>query len=100
MPDFNTIKDSEHVFICGGTGSGKSALADVYTAGMSETVIKIDIKDDTYSRRLNGEPIWRGLVENEDYEVVTSIEGVKNSTFNKIIYVPPFDSRSRKYITN
>ena len=93
MPGFNTIKDSEHVFICGGTGSGKSVLADVYTAGMTETVIKIDIKDDTYARRMNGEPLWRGLVENEDFEVVTSLEGVKNSQFNKIIYVPPFDQQ-------
>lgn len=93
MPEFNTIKDSEHVFICGGTGSGKSVLADVYTAGMTETVIKIDIKDDTYARRMNGEPLWRGLVENEDFEVVTSLEGVKNSQFKKIIYVPPFDQQ-------
>lgn len=93
MPGFNTIKDSEHVFICGGTGSGKSVLADVYTAGMTETVIKIDIKDDTYSRRINGEPLWRGLVENEDFEVVTTLEGVRNSEFKKIIYVPPFDQQ-------
>ncbi len=93
MPDFNTIKDSEHVFICGGTGSGKSVLADVYTAGMTETVIKIDIKDDTYSRRLNGEPLWRGLVENEDFEVVTTLDGVKNSNFKKIIFVPSFDQQ-------
>lgn len=97
MPDFTTIKDSEHVFICGGTGSGKSVLADVYTAGMAETVIKIDIKDDTYSRRMNGEPLWRGLVENEDFEVVTSLEGVKNSEFKKIIYVPPFDQQEPQY---
>ena len=93
MPDFNTIKDSEHVFICGGTGSGKSVLADVYTAGMTETVIKIDIKDDTYARRMNGEPVWRGLVENEDFEVVTSLDGVKNSQFKKIIYVPSYDQQ-------
>ena len=47
MSDTNFIKPSEHVFVCGGTGSGKSVLADVFTAGMPETVIKIDIKDDT-----------------------------------------------------
>ena len=93
MPDINTIKTSEHVFICGGTGSGKSVLADVYTAGMEETVIKIDIKDDTFARRKKGEPVWRGLVENEDFEVVTSLEAVKRSEFKKIIYVPPFDQQ-------
>lgn len=93
MPEIQTIKSSEHVFICGGTGSGKSVLADVYTAGMQETVIKIDIKNDTYARRMNGEPLWRGLVENEDFEVVESLDGVKNSTFRKIIYVPPYNEQ-------
>ena len=87
------IKDSEHVFICGGTGSGKSFLADVYTAGMSETVIKIDIKDDTFSRRKKGEPIWYGLEENKDFEVVYSLQAVKNSEFKKIIYVPPYNEQ-------
>ena len=94
MPNLSTIKDSEHCFICGGTGSGKSVLADVYTAGAPETVIKIDIKDDTFSRRRDGEPVWRGLVEGEDFEVVYSLEAVKRSEFNKIIYVPPFEEQN------
>lgn len=94
MPEITTIKDSEHVFICGGTGSGKSVLADVYTAGATETVIKIDIKDDTYARRRDGEPLWRGLVENEDFEVVHSLKDVFKSEFGKIIYVPPFEEQT------
>ena len=93
MPDFNSIRSSEHIFIAGGTGSGKSALADVYSAGMSETVIKIDIKNDTYARRINNEPVWGGLVENEDFEVVETLEAVKKSTFKKIIYVPPYNEQ-------
>ena len=93
MAQLSTIKDSEHVFICGGTGSGKSALADVYSAGMRETVIKVDIKNDTFARRRKGEPVWRGLVENEDFEVVESLEGVYNSEFKKIIYVPPHNEQ-------
>lgn len=92
----NTIKDSEHVFICGGTGSGKSVVADVYTAGMEETVIKIDIKDDTYARRRDGQPVWRGLVENEDFEVVSSLQDVYKSEFKKIIYVPPFEEQTEE----
>lgn len=92
-----TILPSEHIFVCGGTGSGKSFLADVYTAGMTETVIKIDIKDDTYSRRMKGEPIWGPLEEGKDFEVVTSLEGVKNSEFKKIIYVPPFQEQEPEY---
>ena len=96
MPDYNEIKSSEHVFICGGTGSGKSVLADVYTAGMEETVIKIDIKDDTFARRRDREPLWRGLSENEDFEVVNTLEAVKKSKFNKIIYVPPFEEQTQE----
>jgi len=98
MPSIdNQIKDSEHVLICGGTGSGKSVLADVYTAGMRETVIKIDIKNDTLARRMNGEPVWRGLVENEDFEVVESLEAVKRSEFKKIIYVPPYNEQEPEF---
>lgn len=97
MSNFATISPSEHVFICGGTGSGKSVLADVYTAGATETVIKIDIKDDTFSRRRDGEPLWRGLVENEDFEVVNSLEAVKKSEYNKIIYVPPFEEQTLEH---
>lgn len=93
MPDFNTIKDSEHVFICGGTGSGKSVLADVYSAGMRETVIKVDIKNDTFARRRKGEPVWRGLVEDEDFEVCESLQAVMDSRFKKIIYVPPHNEQ-------
>lgn len=97
MSALTNIRSSEHVFICGGTGSGKSVLADVYTAGMEETVIKIDIKDDTYARRMNGEPIWRGLVENEDFEVVHSLEAVKRSEYKKIIYVPPYTEQEPEF---
>lgn len=89
----SAIKPSEHCFICGGTGSGKSYLADVYTAGMGN-VIKIDIKDDTSARRRNGEPVWRGLVEDEDYTVCTTLEAVKQSEFGKIIYVPDFEEQT------
>lgn len=93
MAKAKTILPSEHVCVFGGTGSGKSVLSDVYTMGMTETVIKIDIKNDTEARRRNGEPVWRGLVENQDFEVVTSLEAVKRSEFRKIIYVPPFDEQ-------
>ena len=88
----NRIKDSEHMFVCGSTGSGKSVLTDVYTAGMNR-VIKLDVKNDTEARRRKGEPVWQGLTENEDFEVVTSLPAVKSSQFNKIIYVPAIDER-------
>ena len=92
MPSLNTIKDSEHMFICGGTGSGKSVLAEVYCAGF-DRIIKVDIKDEVTARRNAGEALWRGLVENEDFEVVYSLEAVKNSEFGRIIYVVPFEEQ-------
>lgn len=88
-----TIHDSEHVFICGATGSGKSVLADIYCAGMGR-VIKLDIKNDTNARRRKGEPVWRGLVEDEDFQVVTSLEAVKNSEFQKVIFVPNVEEQN------
>ena len=91
------ILPSEHVFIAGSTGSGKSVLADVYTAGMPELVIKLDLKDDTFSRRKHGEPIWRGLVEGEDFEVVTTFDAVTKSEFNKIVYVPGFEEQTEEF---
>lgn len=89
----NTIKDSEHMFICGGTGSGKSVLAEAYCAGFDH-IIKVDIKDEVEARRREGKPLWRGLVENEDFEVVYSLEAVKNSEFGRVIYVVPFDEQT------
>ena len=97
MADVATITASEHVFICGGTGSGKSVLADVYTAGAPETVIKIDIKDDTFARRRDGEPLWRGLTENEDFECVYRLADVFKSEYNKIIYIPPFEEQTQEH---
>lgn len=87
----NFIRPSEHVFVAGSTGSGKSVLADVFTAGMPETVIKIDIKNDTFARRKNGEPVWRGLVEGRDFDIVERLDDVRKSEANKIIYVPGFE---------
>lgn len=93
MANLNRIKNSEHIFICGATGSGKSVCAEAYCAGF-DNVVKVDIKDEVTARRNAGEPLWRGLVENEDFTVVYSLEAVKNSEFGRIIYVVPFEEQN------
>ena len=93
MASPNRIKDSEHIFICGSTGSGKSVCAEAYCAGFNN-VVKVDIKDEVTARRNAGEPLWRGLVENEDFIVVYSLEAVKNSEFGRVIYVVPFEEQN------
>lgn len=90
MPDLNNIKDSEHVFVAGKTGTGKSFLAEVYLAGF-ERVVKLDTKNEVEERRYKNEPLWRGLEEYVDFEVCYNLEEVKASEFHHIIYVPAVD---------
>lgn len=87
MARLNEIKTSEHVFIAGKTGTGKSRLAEIYLAGFPR-VVKLDTKNEAEERRENGEPLWRGLEEYVDFQVCESLEEVKHSEFHHIIYVP------------
>lgn len=86
----NDIKQSEHVFIAGKTGTGKSLLAEIYLAGFPR-VVKLDTKNEAYERRKKGKPLWRGLEEWVDFQVCHSLEEVKHSEFHHIIYVPNVD---------
>ena len=92
----NVIRDDEHIFIAGMTGCGKTKLAEVYTAGM-ETVIKVDTKQEYDSKRAEGEDVWEGLVEGEDFEVCHSLEQVFNSEAEKIIYQVPWDEQDEEH---
>lgn len=87
------IKEYEHVFVAGMTGSGKSFLAENYLAGY-KNVIKLDTKDEVSERRSKGQAVWRGLKENKDYTVVTSLIDIETVTTDKIIYVPNFEEQS------
>ena len=91
----NEIKDSEHIFIAGMTGCGKTKLAEVYTAGMG-TVIKLDTKQEYDSKRMENEEPWEGLTEGEDYEVCFSLEQVFASESEKIIYQIPWDEQNEE----
>ena len=87
MANINDIKQSEHVFIAGKTGTGKSMLAEIYLAGFPR-VVKLDTKNEAEERREKGKPLWRGLEEWVDFQVCESLEEVKHSEFHHIIYVP------------
>lgn len=87
------IKEYEHVFVAGMTGSGKSFLAENYLAGY-KNVIKLDTKDEVSERRSKGQSVWRGLKENKDYTVVTSLIDIETVTTDKIIYVPNFEEQT------
>ncbi len=61
------IKDGEHVFDCGRSGTGKSELAEVYTAGL-EQVIALDTKGDFKYKQLPDVPIFDRLSELVKFE--------------------------------
>jgi hypothetical protein len=92
------ISRSEHVFIAGGTGTGKSNLAEIYLAGENfPFVVKLDTKGEYFERIAAGEPPWRGLVEGEDYEVIFNLKDLEYSSKPKIIYVPDYDEQELEY---
>lgn len=92
------ITRQEHVFVCGGTGSGKSNLTETYLAGSNfPFVIKIDTKGEFYERRAAGEPIWKGLEEGRDFQVVFKLKDLETADKPKIIYVPDFEEQEFEF---
>ena len=87
--ELNTIPTNSHVLVCGGTGSGKSYLAERYLAGY-KYVIKLDTKDETGERRAANKPAWYGLTENKDYTVITNFDDLDDVETDKIIFVPDY----------
>jgi hypothetical protein len=90
------ILTSEHTFIAGSTGSGKSQLAEIYLAGF-EYVVKLDTKGEYYERVREGKAVWRGLTENKDYTVVFHLRDLDQVTTKKIIYVPSFEEQEIEF---
>ena len=77
----NHVPQTEHVFIAGRTGTGKSVLAKSYLQGY-DRVVCLDTKGDT---------TW-GV---EDVKIVDTLRDVKNQLKNKtahVIYRPSFDA--------
>lgn len=90
------IQNSEHVFITGQTGTGKSVVAEIYLAGM-QNVVKLDTKGEYYERKRKGLVQWRGLREGIDFEVVFKLSDINEVQAPKIIYVPDHDEMEQEY---
>ncbi len=94
MSQSQEISRSEHVFIAGGTGTGKSALVEIYLAGENYPyVVKLDTKGEVFERKAAGLPVWKGLEEGEDFEIVYRLKDLETATKNKIIYCPDYDEQ-------
>jgi hypothetical protein len=92
------ITRSEHVFCAGGTGTGKSNLAEIYLAGENfPFVVKLDTKGEVFERQAAGEPIWRGLTEGEDFEIVYKLKDLDRVQTPKIIYAPDYEEQEFAY---
>lgn len=90
------IAKSEHVFIAGQTGTGKSFLAETYLSGF-DYVIKLDTKGEYFERLSSGEPIWKGLEEGTDFTVIFNLGEIDQVETKKIIYVPDFNEQELIY---
>ena len=87
------IPPNKHVFVCGRTGTGKSYLAEQYLKGY-DYVVKLDTKDETDERYMEGHSPWEGLEENKDFTVCRSIDELDDIDTKKIIYVPPYEEQT------
>lgn len=77
----------EHVFVCGGTGSGKTILCEAYLAHVDSMVIKLDTKLECLQKLKEGKPIWYSL-KNEDVQIIERLEELPTVTKNRVIYAP------------
>ncbi len=86
----------EHVFICGGTGSGKTILCEAYLANVPSMVIKLDTKCEVFEKRKQGKPIWYGL-NDEDVQVIEQLSELPYVTKDRIIYAPIPEEMNSEY---
>ena len=91
----NTIPTNKHVLVCGMTGTGKSYLCEQYLSRY-DYVVKLDTKDETTERQLEGVSAWDGLEENKDFTIVRNIDLLDDVETKKIIYAPPYDEQNEE----
>ena len=91
----NTIPTNKHVLVCGMTGTGKSFLCEQYLSRY-DYVVKLDTKDETTERQLEGVSAWDGLEENKDFTIVRNIDELDEVETKKIIYSPPYDEQNEE----
>lgn len=81
------IGTDEHVFVCGGTGSGKTMLCEVYLSNIDSMVIKLDTKLEVFEKQKQGKPIWYGL-DDDDIDIIERLEQLPYCKKDRIIYAP------------
>ena len=91
----NTIPTNKHVLVCGMTGTGKSYLCEQYLSRY-DYVVKLDTKDETTERQLEGVSAWDGLEENKDFTIIRNIDLLDDVETKKIIYAPPYDEQNEE----
>jgi len=76
----NNIKTSEHVFIAGSTGSGKTILAKAYLS-RKKNVVVLDTKGTYY---------FEPFLLNDDYVIIDELERLEQASkhYDKIVYRP------------
>lgn len=83
------IKTSHHVFVCGANGTGKTLLTKAYTQNYKHILV-LDSKG-----KFRFEPF---LIENVDYAIVTTIQGLYNNrNFDKIVYRPNIHENNEEF---
>lgn len=90
------IAMDEHVFVCGGTGCGKTFLCEVYLANVPSMVIKLDSKLEVFERQKKNKPIWQGL-NDDDIDIIEHLEDLPNTTKERIIYAPVEEEMTKDY---
>lgn len=93
MGNFESIPANKHVLVCGMTGTGKSFLCENYLRGY-KYVVKLDTKDETDERYMQGKSAWEGLEEGKDFTVCRTIGALDDIETDKIIYVPPYEEQT------
>lgn len=92
MEKLNQIKNDEHVFISGITGSGKTYWIETYLAG-ANWVLKLDTKGESLIKISQGEHPWI-QVNNDDLVIYTDFQSLTGHNWKrktKVIYCPDFE---------
>lgn len=91
-----SILTSEHVFVPGMTGCGKSYLAEAYLSKFPK-VVKLDTKGEALDKLAKGKNPWP-LVNPKELTVVTKLDDlIENSDAPYLIYNPDHDELDPVY---
>lgn len=91
----NNILPSEHVFVAGQTGGGKSFLTEIYLSNFPH-VVMLDTKGEMLQRKTEGKKLWKGVPDKE-VELIEHLSDLDYVDTPKIIYSPSFEELNEEY---